>query len=197
MLQLMATAILILVLIDSAHAHYVWLEREGDGPARAYFGEWIDDIREKTGGLLDRFKAPRAFLGMSNDALARKRQAELIIERTAQQLQLLLEETAKALRPFPPFPGAFFTNAVEVNLEGAERTDFGCIVVGEDGGLYELEVKIDFGDGSEFGGMDPVQARDEKLKKLDDLHPRDYIILAYSALTQLTELLLERAEAGA
>ena len=73
MLQLMATAILILVLIDSAHAHYVWLEREGDGPARAYFGEWIDDIREKTGGLLDRFKAPRAFLGMSNDALPVKR----------------------------------------------------------------------------------------------------------------------------
>ncbi len=134
---------------------------------------------------------------MSNDALARKQQADLIIERTAQQLQLLLEEAAKSLRPFPPFPGAFFTNALEVELDGAERTDFGCIVVGEDGGLYELEVKIDFGDGSEFGGMDPVQARDEKLKKLEDLHPRDYIILAYSALSQITELLLERAEAGA
>ena len=134
---------------------------------------------------------------MSNDALARKQQADLIIERTAQQLQLLLEEAAKSLRPFPPFPGAFFTNAVEVNLEGAERTGFGCIVVGEDGGLYELEVKIDFGDGAEFGGLDPVQARDEKLRKIDDLHPRDYIILAYSALSQLTGLLLEREEAGA
>ena len=56
-----------------AHAHYVWLERDGEGPARAYFGEWVDDIREKTGGLLDRFKAPRLFLGASNEPLQVKR----------------------------------------------------------------------------------------------------------------------------
>jgi hypothetical protein len=37
-----------------------------------------------------------------------------------------------------------------------------------------------------------VQARDETLKKLEDLHPRDEIILAYNALTRITELLLER-----
>jgi hypothetical protein len=58
---------------STAHAHCVWLERDGDGPARAYFDEWIDDIREKTGGLLDRFQAPRAFLGSSNDPLPIKR----------------------------------------------------------------------------------------------------------------------------
>jgi hypothetical protein len=127
-----------------------------------------------------------------SDALARKAQADLIIDRTAQQLRLLLQEAAKELRPFPPFPGAFFTNAVEVNLEGVERSDLGCIVVGDDGELYELEVAIDVGE--EFGGVDPVQARDETLKKLEDLHPRDYIVLAYNALTQLTELLLEAAE---
>ena len=122
-----------------------------------------------------------------NDPLARKAQADLIIDRTAQQLRLLLQETARALRPFPPFPGAFFTNAVEVDLSGVDRADLGCIVVGEDGELYELEVKIDFADGV----VDMVQSRDETLRKLDDLHPRDYIVLAYSALTQLTELLLE------
>lgn len=120
--------------------------------------------------------------------MARKTQADLIIDRAAQQLRVLLEEAAKELRPFPPFPGAFFTNAVEVRLDGAELPDLGCIVVGEDGGLYELEVKIDFGEDV----VDMVQARDETLKKLDDLHPRDYVILAYNALTQLTELLLER-----
>lgn len=123
-----------------------------------------------------------------NEALARKTHADLIIDRAAQQLRLLLEEAAKELRPFPPFPGAFFTNAVEVNLEGAERPDLGCIVVGDDGGLYELEMKIEFGEDV----VDMVQARDETLKKLDDLHPRDYVVLAYNALTQLTELLLER-----
>ena len=115
--------------------------------------------------------------------------ADSIIERAAQQLRVLLQEAARELRPFPPFPGAFFTNAVEVNLEGVERPDIGCIVVAEDGQLYELEMKVDFGD--EFGAADPVQARDEALKKLDELHPRDYVILAYNALTQLTELLLE------
>jgi hypothetical protein len=130
---------------------------------------------------------------MPNEALARKQQADLLIERTAQQLRLLLEETAKSLRPFPPFPGAFFTNAVEVPLEGVERSDLGCIVVGEDGGLYELEVAIDFGD--EFGGIDPVQARDETMKKLEDLHPRDEIILCYNAIAVLTEYILEQAEA--
>ena len=129
-----------------------------------------------------------------HDPLARKTQADLIIDRAAQQLRLLLQEAAHELRPFPPFPGAFFTNAVEVNLEGAERSDLGCIVVAEDGELYELEVKIDFGD--EFGEVvDVVQSREETLKALEDLHPRDYAILAFSALTQLTELLLESAAA--
>ncbi len=127
-----------------------------------------------------------------HDPLARKNQADLIIDRASQQLRLLLQEAAHDLRPFPPFPGAFFTNAVEVNLEGAERSDLGCIVVAEDGELYELEVQIDF--GGEFGEVvDVVQSREERLKKLEDLHPRDYVILAYSALTQLTELLVESA----
>jgi hypothetical protein len=62
-----------LSLTASAHGHYVWLERDGDGPARAYLGEWIDDIREKSGGLLDRIKAPRVFAGAGAEPLAIKR----------------------------------------------------------------------------------------------------------------------------
>ena len=124
-------------------------------------------------------------------ALERKAAADLVLDRAAQQLRVLLAEAAKELRPFPPFPGAFFTNAIEVSLEGAERADLGCIVVADDGELYELEMKIDFGE--EFGDViDPVQARDESLKTLDDLHPRDYVVLAFNALTQITELLLDR-----
>ena len=75
-----------------------------------------------------------------------------------------------------------------VTPHGVERSDVGCIVVGEDGKLYELEMTIDFGDGV----VDMAQARDEKLKPLEDLHPRDEIILCYNALSQITELLLER-----
>lgn len=66
MFQSASAAILILSLINTADAHYVWLERDSEGSAYAYFGEWVDDIREKAGGLLDRIKAPRAFLGASN-----------------------------------------------------------------------------------------------------------------------------------
>jgi hypothetical protein len=75
MLKLISTLTLLvtLSLSQSAQAHYVWLERDGNGPARAYLGEWIDDIREKTGGLLDRIKAPKVFLGASTEPLPVKR----------------------------------------------------------------------------------------------------------------------------
>ncbi len=56
-----------------------------------------------------------------------------------------------------------------------------------DGDLYELEIGID----PSRQLVDPVGERDERLKKLD-LHPRDYILYAYDALTKVTELLLEQ-----
>ncbi len=129
-------------------------------------------------------------MSASDDAMARKQQADLLLERTAMQLRQLLEEAAGRLRPFPPFPGAFFTNAIEVEAEAAESAEHGCIVVCEDGELYELKMSIDFSDDA----TDVVSARDEKLAKLEDLHPRDYIVLAYEALRRVTERLIERAE---
>lgn len=122
--------------------------------------------------------------------MARKQQADLLLERTGLQLRQLLQEAAGKLQPFPPFPGAFFTNAIEVEAKAAESPGRGCVVVCEDGELYELEMSIDFSDDAE----DPVSARDEKLKKLDGLHPRDYVALAYDAITRITEQLMERSE---
>jgi hypothetical protein len=119
--------------------------------------------------------------------MARKEQADLALERAAVQLRQLLEEACAQLRPFPPFPSAFFTNAIEVEAAGADDPERGCVVVCEDGELYELEISIDFSEG----GADPVAARDETLKKLE-LHPRDYVVLAYDALVRVTEQLLER-----
>jgi hypothetical protein len=128
---------------------------------------------------------------MADDPLALKADADLAIDRAARQLDVLLKEAARRLRPFPPFPGAFFTNAVEVDLTGVERSDIGCIVVTEEGELRELALTINATD--EFGDIvDMVQSRDEELKELEDLHPRDFIVLAYNAIGQLTELLLER-----
>ena len=123
----------------------------------------------------------------ADDPMIRKAQADLALERVALQLRQLLEEATAQLRPFPPFPGAFFTNAIEVEAAGAEDPERGCVVVCEDGELYELEMKIDFSEDV----TDPVAARDETLKKLDGLHPRDYVTLAYEALSRVTERLME------
>jgi len=125
-----------------------------------------------------------------DNAMARKSQADMILDRTAVQLGELLREAASELRPFPPFPGAFFTNAIEVEAEASDSSERGCVVVCEDGELYELKMTIDFSEDVE----DPVQARDETLTKLENLHPRDYITLAYEALTKITEELMERSE---
>ncbi len=126
----------------------------------------------------------------SGELMARKAQADALLERTALQMRQLLQEAAAELRPFPPFPGAFFTNAVEVEAEAAENPERGCVVVCEDGELYELKMKINFSEDA----TDPVSARDEELEKLEDLHPRDYVALAYEALSRITEHLMERSE---
>ena len=122
--------------------------------------------------------------------MARKHQADELLEETAAKLRQMLEEASRQLHPFPPFPGAFFTNAIEVEAEGADTGNRGCIVVCQDGELYELKINIDFTEDH----SDPVQARGEKLTKLEDLHPRDYIALASEALSRVTEALLERED---
>ncbi|HLZ68632.1 MAG TPA: hypothetical protein VKV26_01865 [Dehalococcoidia bacterium] len=125
------------------------------------------------------------------DPLARKAQADLIVERAAAQLRRLVEDLALQLRPFPPFPGAFFTNAIEVEPDAAGSAERGCVVVTEDGTLHELVIGVEF--DSPEALIDPVAARKEELQALD-LHPRDYVVYAYNAVTALSEQLLERAE---
>lgn len=129
------------------------------------------------------------------DALLRKAQADNLLERTALQLRRLLEEACAELRPFPPFPNSLFTLAIECEEGAAGDPNRGCIVVGEDGQLYELEMGIDHDAIEMTGSWDPVTARKETLRKVD-LHHRDYIYYAYNGLVAVTEHLLERAETG-
>jgi hypothetical protein len=129
------------------------------------------------------------------DALLRKAQADNLLDRTALQLRALLEEACAELRPFPPFPNSLFTLAIECDEGAAGDPGRGCIVVGEDGQLYELEMGIDHDAIEMTGSWDPVTARKETLRKVD-LHPRDYIYYAYNGLLAVTEHLLERAETG-
>jgi hypothetical protein len=47
--------------VGIVQAHFIWIERDSEGSVRVYVGEHADDIREKTGGALDRIKSPQAF----------------------------------------------------------------------------------------------------------------------------------------
>ncbi len=51
---------LALALGGAAHAHFVWLEPATGGEAKAYFGEWADDLRETEAGHLKLVSAPAA-----------------------------------------------------------------------------------------------------------------------------------------
>jgi len=127
------------------------------------------------------------------DPLAQKAQADALVEQAALRLRGLLREAVSHLDPFPPFPGAFFTYAIEVEPAVATHGERGCVVVCSDGELYELVMGMGlppFPDES----ADPVSVRKEELKKLDDLHPRDYLVYAYNALTRVVEILMEQQE---
>lgn len=130
---------------------------------------------------------------MANEALLRKSQADLILERSAMQIMALLKEAAAELDPFPSFPNALFTNAIEVEVDEG-NPEYGCIVVADDGELYELQMGVDHDSIELMDSWDPVTARKETLKKLE-LHPRDQLQYAYAGLVAVTEHLLERQAA--
>ncbi len=128
---------------------------------------------------------------MPDDPLEYKAEADAALDRLAQRLRRLLQEATGQLDPFPPFPGAFFTHGIEIEAPGVESPERGCVVLAPDGELYELEMGQDM-TALALDQTDPVALREERLKKLEDLHPRDYVVYAYSALTRVVELLLER-----
>ncbi len=128
---------------------------------------------------------------MSDDPLEYKAEADAALDRLAEQLRRLLREATAQLDPFPPFPGAFFTHGIEIEAPAADSPDRGCVVLAPDGELYELEMGQDV-TALALDLTDSVALREERLKKLEDLHPRDYVVYAYSALTRVVELLLER-----
>jgi hypothetical protein len=75
-MSLWSIAVTMVFMVGCAQAHFVWLEYDGHGPARAYFGEWAEDVRDKTGGALDRIKTPYAFVASSQDPLPIKCRAD-------------------------------------------------------------------------------------------------------------------------
>jgi hypothetical protein len=88
----------IIVPSGDANAHFIWLEREGAASARAYFGEWDRDLREKTGGGLDRIKSPKAWLGSSQQELRLHRREDHIEIIAKGPGDVVLSETGLAPR---------------------------------------------------------------------------------------------------
>lgn len=129
--------------------------------------------------------------GNEREHLGRKARADRALELAAAELAALLKEACAALRPFPSFPNAFFTNAIECDPGAGGDPERGCVVVTEDGELRELEFGVDHEAVELTGSWDPVTARKEETRPLA-LHPRDYVLYAYSGLVAVTEALLER-----
>lgn len=116
-------------------------------------------------------------------ARMRMRLADEALSAAADQIEQLLRDAARELRPFPPFPGAFFTIAIEVEPDGVDDRRIGCVVVTEEGDLRELQLSFDDeGPAALLGAADPVAMRDETLVELEDLSARDRLMLALNAL---------------
>ncbi|MFN8639327.1 MAG: hypothetical protein U0360_07685 [Dehalococcoidia bacterium] len=107
-------------------------------------------------------------------------QVNAVLERAGSQLRELLHASARALDPFPSFPGALFTLGIE--LEGMAPTDErGCVIVGEDGELYELQLGLDV-DALAAGANEPALSREETRVALEGLSPGEYVSYAQTAL---------------
>ena len=121
-----------------------------------------------------------------NNVLARKAEADRLINRTARDLRDSLQRAVQQLVPFPYFPESG-VQAIEAAPGTAAHPDIGCIVLCPDGDLHELTVAVDF--NAEFGGGD----KREDLREVQ-LRPQDYIAYAFNALLEVTRLIVEREE---
>ena len=120
----------------------------------------------------------------------RRRMADEALAAAADQVEALLREAALELRPFPPFPGAFFTMGVEVEPDGVLNNEIGCVIVTEAGDLRELQLSFDDeGPAALLGANDPISMRDETLVELEQLSARDRLTLALNGLDAVSRLL--------
>ncbi len=124
----------------------------------------------------------------------RRRMADEALNAASERVEALLREAALELRPFPPFPGAFFTMGVEVEPDGVRDRNIGCVIVTEEGALRELQLSFDDeGPAAILGANDPVSMRDETLVELEQLSSHDRLTLAINGLDAVSDLLDQRS----
>ena len=110
------------------------------------------------------------------DPWALKGAADATLERTASQLRDILKDLASRLSPFPSFLNMKSIQAIEVEPVGPQTQSSGCVVVCEDGELYELSLESIPGPGAEME-VDQV----EMFKTLE-MPPEQYIPYAFAAI---------------
>ena len=129
-------------------------------------------------------------MARADDPLELKYDADAVIERAADRLRGVLQEAVGRLEPFPPFPGAYFSYGIEIEAPAFESPERGCVVLGEDGEFYELKMGTEL-PAFEYEITDAMAMRKEELQPLE-MHPREYLVYAYNAITRVSEILLER-----
>ena len=92
--------------------------------------------------------------------------ADAAIGRAVEDLRAQLVSVAEQIDPFPAFPGAVFAYGIEVEPARGGLPDLGCVILGDDGALYELQIGLD--------DTRPQQAvADASTERHEDLVPLD------------------------
>ena len=111
---------------------------------------------------------------------------ESTLEQTAQRLHAIVGELASRLRPFPPFLNMVSVPAVELDPPLRPAVERGCMVVGPDGEICQLDLMAIPGVAGVTDG-DQV----EEFRELD-LPLEEYIVYAATAIRLLVEELRRR-----
>lgn len=128
---------------------------------------------------------------MAEDPLLHRAHADLIAERAATQLRELLKKLVAEIDPFPPFPGALFAYGIEVEPPAGGGDAHGCVILAEDGELYELRVGMDV---EQVASGSALAVRSEDRISLDGLSPADYVGYAHRAVAAAVEYLLSQQD---
>lgn len=115
------------------------------------------------------------------------RQANALVQKTAEQLHEIVVQMASSLVPFPYFLGSTEVQAVEADPGGVQRADRGCIVICADGEMYEFTMRVQ----SPGPGLDFTMDREDSVKPIS-LPPEEYTVYACNAIKEMAKLLEEQ-----
>jgi hypothetical protein len=125
--------------------------------------------------------------GSALTSSAVRAEAEATVRRAAEELRSQLAAVAGQIDPFPAFPGAVFAYGIEVEPRASGVPELGCVILGDDGGLYELQIGLDDTRGQQTVA-DASTERHEELVALD-VSDSVYVLYAHAALEAAADYL--------